>query len=242
MPYQGQRESTVLIDPATDEAYVAGTAGGGATAAKQGVQYNGDQSGRIFTEGQNGAPAANANGITRVEVWDPVTLSPATIGKTALPGGIVASANITPSAAAYGALDLMAQAAEFVFTFADGSAIPTGSLIRILTAVMKIGITAVPSGQTSYTLQCYGQTPTGTPQADNDLWAAAAGDQTIYQGAIDLGTPADLGAFLYIKKQYVDFDIKLTDGEDSIFGQLVTVGAHTATAVARQILLRAIIL
>ncbi len=161
-------------------------------------------------------------------------------GKTDAAGsGIVASASFTPAAAAYGAADIMSVAQEFAFTFADGTAIPSGALIRITTAVVKIDVTAVPSGQTSYSLALYSVTPPSA-QADNDAWTLASGDLPSYCGTIGLGTPADLGAALYIKTGFKDavsgtfgFDVRLSG--TSLFGQLITAGAHTAAAVARQV-------
>lgn len=153
-------------------------------------------------------------------------------------GSYTAAASFTPAAAAYGAGDIMDVAKELSFV-SGAIVVPTGSLIRVITAVVKIDITSVPSGQTSYTLQCYGVTPPSA-QADNDAWTLASGDLTAYLGSINLGTPVDLGAALYVKGGYVDFDMRLAG--TSIFAQLVTVGAHTATAVARQIRLHAILL
>lgn len=153
--------------------------------------------------------------------------------------GITASASFTPAAAAYGAGDIISVAQEFAFTFADGDPVPDGSLIRILTAIMKIDAAAVISGETSYTLQAYSVTPPSA-QADNALWALASADLPSYRGAIPLGTPADLGAALYVKTPGIDLDIKLTG--DSIFGELVTAGAFTAAAVARQVLLYGMLL
>ncbi len=155
------------------------------------------------------------------------------------PAGFTASASFTPTAAAYGAGDLMDVAKQFSFTDANGAAIPSASLIRILTAVTKIDVTAVPSGQTSYTLHCYSVTPPSA-QADNDAWTLASGDLASYLGSIALGTPADLGAALYIKAQYIDFDMRLAG--TSIYGVLVTAGAHTAAAVARQVRLHGVVL
>lgn len=160
--------------------------------------------------------------------------------------GIVASASFTPAAAAYSAGDIMSVAQQFLFTYADGSAIPSGALIRILTTVMKIDVTAVPSGQTSYSLQAYSVTPPSA-QADNDAWTLASADLTSYRGSIALGTPLDLGAACYVKSQCIDavtglpgIDVKLT--ASSLFGELVTTGGFTATAVARQIFLYGVIL
>jgi hypothetical protein len=153
-------------------------------------------------------------------------------------GAYTAAASFTPAAAAYGAGDIMDVAKEMVFV--NGTvAVPSGALIRVITAVVKIDITAVPSGQTSYTLQCYAVTPPSA-QVDNDTWTLASGDLTAYLGSINLGTPVDLGSALYVKSGYIDFDMRLSG--TSIFAQLVTVGAHTAAAVARQIRLHAILL
>ena len=153
--------------------------------------------------------------------------------------GIVATASFTPAAAAYGAGDLVSVAQEFAFSYADGSRVPGGSLIRVLTAVTKIDQTAVISGETSYTLQLYNVTPPSA-QADNAAWTLASGDLSAYRGSIALGTPVDLGAACFVKTGGLTEDIRLQG--TSLFGQLVTAGAFTATAVARQISLYGIVL
>lgn len=156
--------------------------------------------------------------------------------------GITASATFTPAAATYSAATLMDVAKQFNFTMSgSGLAIPTGSLIRILTTFVKIDITAVPSGQTSYSLYTYGVTPPSA-QADQAAWAMASTDLATYRGKVSLGTPVDLGSSLVVKTNYQDFDIKLDTGLSSIFGELVTDGGHTAAAVARTIVLYGIIL
>ena len=161
-------------------------------------------------------------------------------GTTAAPNGVTCAANFTPAAAAYGAGDVMSVAQTMAWTnAASGLAVPSGSVIRILTAVVKIDVTAVPSGQTSYTLAMYSVTPPSA-QADNDVWTLASADLPSYLGSISLGTPVDLGAACYVKQQYVDFDIGLAG--TSIFGELVTVGAHTATAVTRGVRLFGVVL
>ena len=156
-------------------------------------------------------------------------------------GGVTCAASFTPAAAAYGAGDVMSVAQSMAWTtMASGMAIPPSSLIRILTAVVKIDITAVPSGQTSYTLALYSVTPPSA-QADNDAWTLASADLSSYLGSISIGTPVDLGASLYVKQQFIDFDIGLAS-TSGMFGELVTVGAHTATAVARSVRLFGVVL
>ncbi|MBR1230211.1 hypothetical protein JQ600_35540 [Bradyrhizobium sp. AUGA SZCCT0176] len=149
--------------------------------------------------------------------------------------GISASATFTPAAAAYGAGDIVSVAKEFAFTDSVGRIVPEGALIRIVSAVIKIDQTAVISGETSYSLALYNVTPPSA-QADNAAWTLASADLPSYRGTLALGTPADLGAACYIKTQFSDQqDFKLAG--TSLFGELITTGAFTATAVARQILL-----
>jgi len=155
------------------------------------------------------------------------------------PTGFTASANFTPAAAAYGAGDLIDVAKQFSFVDSDGVAVPAGALIRILTTVIRIDQTAVQAGETSYTGYLYSVTQPSA-QADNALWTLASADLSAYLGSVALGTPADLGAACYVKTGSQDFDIKLT--ASSLYMRLVTVGAFTATAVARQISLFGIIL
>lgn len=155
--------------------------------------------------------------------------------------GVTASATFTPAAAAYGAADLMDVAKEMSFTYANGVAVPASSLIRILSAVTKIDITSVPSGQTSYTLQMYSVTPPSA-QADNAAWTLASGDLSAYRGSLALGAPADLGGALYVKSSGLNADINLGPALTSIYAQLITDGAHTATAVARTVILYGIVL
>lgn len=153
--------------------------------------------------------------------------------------GITAAASFTPAAAAYSAADVMDVAKEFAFTYADGTAIPAGSLIRILTAIVKIDITALQASEAAYTLQGYSATPPSA-QADNAAWTLASADLPSYRGSISLGTPVDLGAALYIKTPNIDLDIKLATS--SLWGELQTVAGFTATAVARQVLLYGLVL
>lgn len=149
--------------------------------------------------------------------------------------GVTASASFTPAAAAYSALDIMSTAKEFAFTFADGTAVPSGSLIRIQTTVLRIDQTALQASEAAYTLPLYSVTPPSA-QADNAAWTLASADLSSYRGKLSLGTPVDEGAASFIKTQLSDQqDFKLTG--TSLFGELITVAGFTATAVARQVTL-----
>lgn len=163
----------------------------------------------------------------------------AILAKLNVGSGVTASASFTPAAAAYLAGDLISIAQEFAFTDRLGNPVPSGSLIRILTTIIKIDATAVISGETSYSLPLYSVTPPSA-QADNAAWTLASADLSAYRGTISLGTPIDLGAALYVKTPLVDIDVKLTG--TGLFGELITAGGFTATAVARQVLLYGIVL
>lgn len=156
--------------------------------------------------------------------------------------GCYANVSFTPAAAAYSAADILSVAQEMAFTDRNGISVPKGSIIRVLSTVVKIDQTAVISGETSYTLQMYSGTPPSA-QADNAAWTLASADLPSYRGSIALGTPVDLGAACYVKTQLTDVqDIHLGTDLSSIYAELITVGAATFTAVARQVFLYGIVL
>lgn len=155
--------------------------------------------------------------------------------------GFSASAKFMPAAAIYGAGTVMATAQELDFVLRGGDAVPPGALLRILTSVMKIDVTAVPSGQTTYSAQFY-SAALAAAIADQAVWALKEADLDSYRGSISLGSPVDLGDSLYVHTSYVDFDIKLSDTLSSLQMQLITDGGHTAAAVARQVFLYGVML
>lgn len=89
-------------------------------------------------------------------------------------------------------------------------------------------------------LQAYSAAPPSA-QADNDLWTVAAGDLAAYtMKALALGTPVDLGAAIGIRTDYTDTRIKLATS--SLWAPLVTTPGFTATAVARELVIHAVVL
>ncbi|MER8481176.1 hypothetical protein [Mesorhizobium sp. M1322] len=165
------------------------------------------------------------------------------VGSNPLPvigsSGCFATASFMPTAAAYLANDVMGASAEFAFAFGDATAIPAGSLIRILTAITRIDITALQASEAGYQLQGYSATQPSA-QADNDAWTLASGDLAAYRGSFALGTPVDLGAALYVKSAGIDQDIRLATS--SLWARLQTLAAFTPTAVARQVTLYGVVL
>lgn len=210
--------------------------------------------GLTVDDGGSTPPLCDANGNIKVVIGAAGTLPAGAAtsvkqdtGNTSLASiasgtGIVAAASFTPAAAAYVANDVMGTTPvqSFTFTYAgSGLAIPNTSLIRVLTAIVRIDQTALQVSEGAYQLQGYNVTPPSA-QADNDAWTLASADLTAYRGAIALGTPADLGAACYVKSPNIDLDIRLTTGV--LFAELQTLAGFTATAVARQVTLYGIIL
>lgn len=173
--------------------------------------------------------------------WVPVTVSAGGGVITAGGGsGVYAVQTFTPAAGAYGAGDLISVAKQFTFVMADGvTGVPTGSRIRILTSIIRNDVTAVPAGQTSFTLQTYRVTPPSA-QADNDAWTLASADLPSYLGAVALGTPVDSGAALFVRTGDLNVDMNLSAA--SFFGEYVTAGAATFAAVAHTVELIGILL
>lgn len=155
--------------------------------------------------------------------------------------GWEASATFTPTAAAYSAADIMDTAKAFTPKFANAGNVPNGSLLRITSAIIKIDATALQASEAAYTLQVYNVTPPSA-LADNGAWTLASTDLPAYRGSVGLGTPADLGAALFLLTTGLAIDIKLGAAVNTFYAQLQTVAGFTATAVARQIFLHGIVL
>ena len=151
--------------------------------------------------------------------------------------GVVASASFMPSASAYGAGDVIDGPKEFIFRDFAGAIVPAGTLIRLLSSVLKIGQTALQSSEAVYSLPLFSVTPP-SDQADNAAYTLDAADLTAYRGMVTLGTPVDLGGACYIKRRVSETDeqdFNLTG--NSLWGRLVTAPGFTPGAVARQVFL-----
>jgi hypothetical protein len=158
------------------------------------------------------------------------------------PIGVVASASWTPVAEAYSAADTISTAQALSWTFShSGTAVRAGSMIRILASELRIDATAVISGETNYTLHLYSRTPPSA-LANNTAWSLSSADLPYYLGSLTLGIVVDLGASVFVKSGGHNLDFALETNVTSIYGSLVTVGAATMAAVARQVTLRGVAL
>ncbi len=156
--------------------------------------------------------------------------------------GCYATATFTPSASAYGALDIIDTPKEFAFSYTNGGAVPVGSLIRVLSTIIRIDQTALQASEGAYTLSCYDVTPPSA-KADNAVWALESADLAAYRGDLALGTPVDKGAASFIKTQHSDQqDIRLLSSSSSMWGQLITTPAFTPGAVARQVTIYGVVM
>jgi hypothetical protein len=145
-------------------------------------------------------------------------------------------ASFTPAAAAYSANDVISVAQQFALLGPIA-----GGPVMITSATLLVAHTAVISGETSYNLHLYNVTPPSA-HADNDAWDLPAGDRTAYLGVISLGTPVDIGSSLWVETNGINKQILVPGGANAgiIWGELVTVGAFTATAAARTVTLHSV--
>lgn len=142
----------------------------------------------------------------------------------------VSTASWTPAAAAYSANDVISTAQEFT-----SIGFPNGGEVMIHSTSLLVAHTALISGETNYLLYLYSVTPPSA-LADNDAFDIPSGDRASFVARIDLGTPADLGSTLLVQTDEINKQVTVPNG-GSLFGYLVTAGAFTATAAARQVTL-----
>ena len=126
-------------------------------------------------------------------------------------------ANQTP----YAALDVVGGAFELPLLG------PSGGQIQIKSSDLRIDVSAVPAGMTTFRLHMYSVTPPSA-LADNAPWDLPAGDRASYLGYLDLGTPVDIGATLTVQTDNINRQVKLAG--TSIFAYLVTTGGFTPAA------------
>jgi hypothetical protein len=122
---------------------------------------------------------------------------------------------------AYAAGDVVGGAITLTGLPADGTGLHD---LLITSADLRIDVSAVPAGMTSFRLHLYSVTPPSA-LADNAVWDIPAGDRASYLGYVDLGTVADTGATLYTQVDQVNKQIR--PGSTGVFAYLVTIGGFT---------------
>lgn len=122
----------------------------------------------------------------------------------------------------YGAADVVGG----VITLGNAGPADGGELI-IVSSELEIDAAAVIASETSYRLHLYSATPPSA-FADNTTWDLPSGDRSVYLGFLDMGTPVDLGASLYVAVNNIQKHIQLPTG--TLYAYLTTTAAHTPTA------------
>jgi hypothetical protein len=148
--------------------------------------------------------------------------------------GYTSKQTFTPVAEAYGANDVIEGAKRFELI---GPA--NGGEVLIHNVRLMVAHTAVISGETSYNLHLYSVTPPSA-RTNNAVWDLPSGDRDAYMGVINLGTPVDVGSSLFIELTNVNKQVTVPVG-GFLFAELVTVGAFTATAAARVVTLKGVL-
>lgn len=129
---------------------------------------------------------------------------------------------------AYAAGDVVGAAAAAI-TFPNIGA-AAGTII-LTSADLRIDVSSIPAGMTSFRLHLYNITPPSA-LADNAPWDLPSGDRASYLGYIDLGSPVDLGSTLFVQTP-TDFRKEILMGAStSLFGYLVTAAGYTPTSAA----------
>lgn len=155
-------------------------------------------------------------------------------------GTVTASAQFLPTAVSYTAGNIVDVAKEFVFVDKSGLAVPKGSVIRILTAALKIDANALISGEAIYTAHGYSVTPPSA-RANNAAWARASADLPSFRGDLTIGTPVAAGGTCYVKTQFSDQQDFFLAAQ-SLWFELVNSGTFTGAVVARELFLYGILL
>jgi len=122
---------------------------------------------------------------------------------------------------AYTAGDVVGGAITFT------NAVPAAGEFFITDADLRLDITAIPSGMTSFRLYMYNVTPPSA-LADNAAWDLPSGDRASFLGYVDYGTVVDLGSTCYV--QAWGLNKRMQALSTSLFGYLVTNGGFTPAA------------
>lgn len=102
--------------------------------------------------------------------------------------------------------------------------------ILLTSCDLRINITAIPSGMTSFRLHLYNSSP-ASALVDNDAWDLPSGDRTAYIGYVDLGTVQALGSTVFTQVDSVNKHIQLVGSAPcTLYGYLQTIGAFTPAA------------
>jgi len=134
-------------------------------------------------------------------------------------------------------------AGDVIGTGASNDAIHTlssigssGGYVVVQSIELVLGISAVPSGMTSFRVHFYDSSPTAA--ADISVFDVASGDRAKYLGYIDMPAPVDLGSTCFTQIDYPGKLFKLASASTSLFCELQTIGGFTPAANSEAYILR----
>lgn len=137
---------------------------------------------------------------------------------------ITRPANVT----AYTALDVLGTGAGDDAIITLSSIGPTGGFVIVQSIELVLGISAVPSGMTTFRLHFYNAKP--ATATDNSVFDVGSADRGKYIGYVDLPTPVDLGSTCFTQIDFPGKLFKLDTGSTSLFCELQTIGGFTPAA------------
>jgi hypothetical protein len=112
----------------------------------------------------------------------------------------------------------------------------SGGSVLVQSIELVLGISAVPSGMTSFRVHFYDSSPTAA--ADNSVFDVTSGDRAKYLGYIDLPAPVDLGSTCFTQFDFPGKLFKLASASTSLFCELQTIGGFTPAANSEPYILR----
>lgn len=151
--------------------------------------------------------------------------------------GYYASMSITAIAAAISANDVMGTPQALTWTDSNGGKFKGGEL-KLISSLFYIADTALIASEAGYALKLYSALPANIP-ADNAAWDVPAGDRTVYQGSLAIGTPVDIGSTLIVEVDTYTKQISVAS-TGITYGVLQTLAGFTATATIRNIILHGV--
>lgn len=161
-----------------------------------------------------------------VSLDNPLPVTAAVAGASAFSSSVLFTRqNNTPT---YDANDVVG-AATAALTL-EGIGPEGGGEVIITYASLRIDVSSIPTGMTSFKLALYDATPPSA-LADAATWDLPSGDRANFKGFVDLGTPVDLGSTLFVEIYPVNRQITVADG-GALYAYLITNGSYTATAQA----------
>lgn len=173
----------------------------------------------LGTAGTPAGPVQSVQGVvggTPLNVTTPSYASAVALTRTA--DTVLYTANDVPG------IDNGGSAGAAALTFASIGDDEGGNIL-IINSTLRIDLSSVTSGMTSFRLHLYNATP---PSAllDNAAWDLPSGDRSAYLGYIDLGTPVDMGSTLFAQQETINKPFVVPSG-GALYGYLVTIGSYT---------------